>query len=413
MRYDDLQQGDGGGDGGEHHQQVEENAEERAHTAHTAEHILHGDEQQAGAAQIAVGVEGEAAGQHAQSRHEGHDGVHDNDQQAVLLNVLFLAQIRAVGDHSAHAQRQGEEHLAAGGGKYLEDVGCFFDHAVRNSPAGNKHILQAVHRAGQGTGADDADQQRDKQCGHTHGADLLDTAAHAAEDYEHGQRHEDQAIDNSLGGVGDQSRPGLGANGSAIGCRSLSKYICTKTGLEQVAHIENDILDAVAAQRAVEEQNEKCGCDTHPAHPFELLGDHPVRLDRALAGLTADGKLTDHHDEAGGDTQENIHHQECEAAIGTHLIGEAPDVAQTDRRADRGHQESEIGSKAFSFFHIFSPYDFPRLPSGRICILPREKSLVNKSKCFLTPASRKSYFPLFTTYKSPVKCRFSSPPFFL
>ena len=36
-----------------------------------------------------------------------------------------------------------------------------------------------------------------------------------------------------------------------------------------------------------------------------------------------------------------------------HLIGEAPDVAQADCRADRGHQEPEIGSKAFSFFHCF------------------------------------------------------------
>ena len=35
------------------------------------------------------------------------------------------------------------------------------------------------------------------------------------------------------------------------------------------------------------------------------------------------------------------------------LLGEAPDVAQAARRADRGHQESEIGSKAFSFFHCF------------------------------------------------------------
>ncbi len=51
------------------------------------------------------------------------------------------------------------------------------------------------------------------------------------------------------------------------------------------------------------------------------------------------------------------------AAGGAHLIGEAPDVAQADCRADRGHQESKIGSKAFSFFHVFSPYN-RNLPSA-------------------------------------------------
>ena len=39
--------------------------------------------------------------------------------------------------------------------------------------------------------------------------------------------------------------------------------------------------------------------------------------------------------------------------LGAHLIGEAPDVAQADCRTDRRHQESKIGSKAFSFFHCF------------------------------------------------------------
>ena len=84
-------------------------------------------------------------------------------------------------------------------------LGGFFDNAVGNSPAGNEHILQAVHSALEGAGTDDADQQSHEQGGHTHGADLLDAAAHAAENDEHGQRHEDQAIDNGLGGVGDEA----------------------------------------------------------------------------------------------------------------------------------------------------------------------------------------------------------------
>ncbi len=81
----------------------------------SAKHVLHGDEQQGGAAQIAGGIQSEAAGQHAQAGHQSHQRVHDHDQQRVLLDVLLLIQIGAVGNHGRHAQGQGEEHLAAGG----------------------------------------------------------------------------------------------------------------------------------------------------------------------------------------------------------------------------------------------------------------------------------------------------------
>ena len=107
-------------------------------------------------------------------------------------------------------------------------------------------------------------------------------------------------------GLAMKRRPGLSAHESAVGRRSVSKHICAKPRpLEQVAYIQNDVLDAVAAQRAVEEQDEERGGDAHPAHPFELLGNHLVRLDRALAGLTTDGQLAHHDDEAAGDAQEN------------------------------------------------------------------------------------------------------------
>ena len=100
------------------------------------------------------------------------------------------------------------------------------------------------------------------------------------------------------------------------------------------------------------------GGDAQPADPLELFGDGVVGGDSALAGLAADGQLAQHDDEAADDRQDQIDDEEREAAGGAHLIGEAPDVAQADCRADRGHQESKIGSKAFSFFHCFSPLIF-------------------------------------------------------
>ena len=113
MGHNGFQQGDGGGDGGEHHQQVEHDAEDGTHGAHAVEHVLHGNEQQGGAAQIAGGVQGEAAGDDAQAGHQGHYGIHDYDDHSVFLEVLFLVHVRAVGDHGRHTQGQGEEHLAA------------------------------------------------------------------------------------------------------------------------------------------------------------------------------------------------------------------------------------------------------------------------------------------------------------
>jgi len=79
-----------------------------------------------------------------------------------------------------------------------------------------------------------------------------------------------------------------------------------------------------------------------------------VGFHSALAGLTADGQLAQHDDEAAEDCQDQVDDEEREAAGGAHLIGEAPDVAQAHSRADGSHEETKIGSKAFSFFHCFS-----------------------------------------------------------
>ena len=93
--------------------------------------------------------------------------------------------------------------------------------------------------------------------------------------------------------------------------------------------------------------------DAQPAHPAELLAEHLVGADSTVTGLTAQSQLAHHDDEAAADSQDQVDQKEREAAACTHLIGEAPDVAQADRRTDSSHQESKIGSKAFSFFHCF------------------------------------------------------------
>ena len=343
MGHNDLQQGDGRGNSCQNHQQVEDDAEDVTHSTHGVEHILHGDEQQLGAANGAVGIQSEAGGHNSQTCHQSDDGIANDDDESVLFQVLLLIQVGAIGDHGAHAQGQGEEHLTTGSGQNCEEVGCFINNTVLHSPAGNEHILQAVHSIRQSAGADDDDDEHEEQAGHTDGAELLDTAADAAHNNDHGQQHEDQTIDHGLKLVGQQVAEHIAAGQAVV----------AEAGAEDIAHIQDHVLDAVAAQSAVETQDQEGGQNAQPAQPLELLAQDFVGAHGALAGLAAQSQLAQHDDEAAQRCQDQIDDEEGKAAAGTHLIGEAPDVAQADCRTNGCHQETKIGSKAFSFFHCF------------------------------------------------------------
>ena len=62
-------------------------------------------------------------------------------------------------------------------------------------------------------------------------------------------------------------------------------------------------------------------------HPLKARGQGMVSADGALAGFPAHGQLAHHDAEAHEDGQQHIDDQECEAAVLTHFVGEAPDVA--------------------------------------------------------------------------------------
>ena len=257
--------------------------------------------------------------------------------------MLLLVEVGAVGNHGAHADGQREEHLPTSGGNDLEDAGGFLNDAVGNRPAGDEHVLQTVDRAGERTGADDADQQHEKQRRHADAAELLDAARDAAHDDDHREDDEDQAVDHALALTGEECAEHLTA----------AQAVRAEGRAGQVADVEDDVLQAVAAEGAVKAHDEERGSDTQPADPLEALGQRPVGGDGTLAGFAADGQLAHHDDKAAQNREDQVDDEEREAAVGTHFVGEAPDVAQADGRADCGHQESKIGSKAFSFFHSF------------------------------------------------------------
>lgn len=72
----------------------------------------------------------------------------------------------------------------------------------------------------------------------------------------------------------------------AASADAAAMALAPKPRAEQVAYIEHHILNAVAAQSAVEEQDEERGQDAHPAHPAELLAKGLICATAALACLT-------------------------------------------------------------------------------------------------------------------------------
>ena len=262
MGHDDLQHGDGGGDGGKEHQQVKQDAEHGTGGSHLIEHVLHGDKQQLRAAQSSVGVQGKASGNDTQTGHQGHHGIHAHDDHGALAQILLLVQIGAVGNHDTGAQRQGEEHLPAGGCENLPEAGGLVDDAVGHGPAGDEHILQAVRRTRQGAGADDADDEDEEQGRHPYGADPLDAAAYAAHDHQHGDEHEGQCKGDGHVGLAQQPLKHVGA----------AHPIGAEFGADEVAEVHHHIAQTVAAQSAVKAEDQRRSGNTQPAQPLEALG---------------------------------------------------------------------------------------------------------------------------------------------
>ena len=99
-----------------------------------------------------------------------------------------------------------------------------------------------------------------------------------------------------------------------------------------------------AAQHAVKAQNKERGAYAHVAHPWELFVQRPVCANRTLAGLAAYCQLSQHYREAHEYHQYDVYQQEGAAAVCTHLIREAPYIAQSYCGAYGSHEEAEIGA---------------------------------------------------------------------
>ena len=111
--------------------------------------------------------------------------------------------------------------------------------------------------------------------------------------------------------------------------------------------------NAVAAEDGVERHDQERNDDAEPAGPLELLGDRSVRIHRTETGLAAECELAEHDNEADENRKQQVDQQEREAAALTHLVREAPDVAEADRRTDGGKQEANVRAEGPTIVPLF------------------------------------------------------------
>ena len=302
------------------------------------EHVLQRCEQEGRAAELNIGnvhalrdAVGNSRRDNGEAGHDGNDRIRNDDDDTVLGEVFALIQIGAVGDHGAHGEGQREEHLTTCGRQNVHHTWCFFNEASLHSVAGDEHELQAFRSVRQRPCADDDDDEHDEQGGHADLVELLDAAVNAAEVNQEADEHEQHQNADADPGVAQHR-----AKGAAVRHRA-----------EQAADVDADVVDAVAAEDGVEGHDKERGDNRQPADPSEalLLRDRLVSVYRAVAGLAADCQLAKHDCKANEDSQQEIDNQECEAAAFTHLVGEAPDVAEADGGTDGRQQEADITAK--------------------------------------------------------------------
>ena len=120
-------------------------------------------------------------------------------------------QVGAVGDHGAHAEGQGEEHLAC---RSLEDLEEVFLERLE-VPA--EHELVAAACTGLACDIDDDDEKHDEQSRHTDLAELLDALRDACRDYQSVQCDEDCSPEYHLTTIHDEGAEVIGDVGNAPG----------------------------------------------------------------------------------------------------------------------------------------------------------------------------------------------------
>lgn len=206
-------------------------------------------------------------------------------------------------------------------------------------------------RAGAGDRVDHQARQQQEEQGHEHLAHLLNALGHAPHHHHDAQHQKAQAPQQGLHRLGAEG-------GEVVG-------IGARPGAEVGAGgVDLDILEHPAPHHAVVGQDDKQGDDADvsrepPPGVQSAEGPHHI-----LLGGPADGQLRQHDRKAHQEHDQQITQQEGAAAVGAHLAGKFPDVAQAHRGAGRGQDEAQVGGPLVPLFrHKSVPPHSNRIPS--------------------------------------------------
>ena len=164
-------------------------------------------------------------------------------------------------------------------------------------------------------------QQQHEQQRHHDAQAALQSGHHTFGDDECGPQHE-QAVPQGqpprVGGQATKRRTGtIGAD----------------TGKVAAAHAK-DVIQRPARHYAVEGQDQQCGdhphqCRQRPALRCPGLDRQALhRVDRALPTAATDQGLRQHDRHAHQGDAEQVHHDECTAAVDARHVGKLPDIAE-------------------------------------------------------------------------------------
>ncbi len=188
--------------------------------------------------------------------------------------------------------------------------------------------------------------------------ELLNAVLDAAPDDNKADGHKRQGGENRQGLVQQHGGEGVGAGDAGQG-----------EDPDQLGEVQAHVLDTVGAQHRVEAEDEQGGDDRQEAQEGTRAPGHILVADQhALAAFPADGQLREHNGEAHQHRQNQVDHQEGKAAAGAHLVGKAPDVAQTYSGSHSSHQEAQVAAplpaivfhKITSYFSNFTHSNFQK-----------------------------------------------------
>ena len=251
-------------------------------------------------------MSGREDGQTGQQRH---DRVEHADHGGGAHEVDLLAGVGAVGDHDAHAERQGVKRLAHGHEHGLErDAGEIGLEVERQA--------LAQHR-------------------HEHLGGFLDAVLDAAHDDRHAQHEKQRRVENDLTRV-----DGERADDARVAAEGVER-----------------VLRRPAAEHGVVADDERWDHDRHEAAPAEVFVDHLVGGHGVCLRAAAEIDLAEHRDKADEQHARDVDEHEGGAAVLRRLVREAPEVAEAHGAAGGGEDEADTAGKSnFFLFHDRFPF---------------------------------------------------------